>query len=100
MITKLDDSGMVQRSIQGPELGDSGQNPINEDQAEYRDKVHNNNDKKMVVPYQQKKEKTFAHVKNDQPFSKTANQPRVLIAESETEILLLFKEYLELIGMN
>ena len=39
MITKLDDSGMVQRSIQGPELGDSGQNPINEDQAEYRDKV-------------------------------------------------------------
>ncbi len=98
MITKLDDSGMVQGSRQGPELGDSGQNPINEDQTEYREKVHNNSDKKMVVPYQQKKEKTFAHVKNDQPFSKTANQTRVLFAESETEILLLFKEYFELIG--
>ena len=47
----------------------------------------------MDVPYQQKKEKTFAHVKNDPQFSKPANQTRILFAESETEILLLFKGY-------
>ena len=57
MFTKLNDSDMVQGSRQGPELSDSGLNPINEDQTEYRVKVHNNSDKKMDVPYQQKKKR-------------------------------------------
>jgi DNA-binding NtrC family response regulator len=93
---------MIQGLRRRPELRDVGLNPFYENQGGFLVKVRNNNPKNTLIQYQQqKKEKdTFTNVKNDQLFSKLINYTRVLLAESDTEILLLFKEFFELVGIE
>ncbi len=102
MFTESNYSEMIQGLRRRPELRDVGLNPFYENQGGFLVKVRNNNPKNTLIQYQQqKKEKdTFTNVKNDQLFSKLINYTRVLLAESDTEILLLFKEFFELVGIE
>ena len=98
MLTEVNYCEMIKELVDGPERA-CRINPFYEDRAEYQVKVCSDNDKNTVVPYQQKKEKDIlANVKMTYQFPKLTNQIRILIAESDRDILLLFKEYLELIG--
>jgi CheY-like chemotaxis protein len=101
MFTEFNYSEMIQGLSRRPELRDIGLNPFYENQGGFLVKVRSNNPKNTLIPYQQKKEKdTFTNVKNDQLFSKLINYTRILLAESDTEILLLFKEFFELVGIE
>jgi CheY-like chemotaxis protein len=101
MFTEFNYSEMIQGLRRRPELRDIGLNPFYENQGGFLVKVRSNNPKNPLIQYQQKKEKdTFTNVKNDQLFSKLINSTRVLLAESDTEILLLFKEFFELVGIE
>src|SRR5687767_14873203 len=101
MFAEFNYSEMIQGLRRRPELRDIGLNPFYENQGEFLVKVRSNNPRNTLIPYQQKKEKdTFTNVKNDQLFSKLINYTRVLLAESDTEILLLFKEFFELVGIE
>ncbi|WP_458745922.1 response regulator [Candidatus Nitrosocosmicus sp. T] len=102
MFTESNYSEMIQGLRRRPELRDVGLNPFYENQGGFLVKVRSNNPKNTLILYQQQKKEqdTFTNVKNDQLFSKLINYTRVLLAESDTEILLLFKEFFELVGIE
>ena len=90
---------MVQSQDQGHELEDSTLNPYYYDQSGYRIKISTFNDNNIVVstPGGERKNEPI-DTKHGASFSNLTNQLRILIVESEPDIRLLFKSYLELVG--
>jgi CheY-like chemotaxis protein len=99
MYSEYNYSEVVHRLEPKYNLRDNHLNRYYSGQTRYAVKASSNNNKNTVHAYQQKKEKdTFANVKNNTPFSKLTSQTRILIAESDIEVLLLFKKYLDFVG--
>ncbi len=90
---------MVQSPDQGHELEDNTLNPYYYDQSGYRIKISRFNDNNIVVLLQAVRGKSESvDTKHGASFSNLTNQLRILIVESEPDIRLLFKSYLELVG--
>ena len=90
---------MVQRQNQGHELEDSTLNSYYYDQKRISDENFRLNDNNIVAsPPGGDKKNELVDIKHDASFPNLTNQLRILIVESEPDIRLLFKTYLELVG--
>ena len=91
---------MVQRKNQGCELEDSTLNSYYDDRSGYRMKISAFNDSNIVAspPPGGDKKNELVDIKYDTSFPNLTSQIRILIVESEPDIRLLFKTYLDLVG--
>lgn len=99
LFIEVDQYGMVQRKNQGRELEDSTLNSYYDDQSGYRMKISAFNDSNIVAsPPGGDKKNELVDIKCDTSFPNLTSQIRILIVESELDIRLLFKTYLDLVG--
>ena len=90
---------MVQRQNQGHELEDKYLYSYYDDRSGYRMKISALNDSSIVAsPPDGDKKNELVDIKYDASFPNLASQIRILIVESEPDIRLLFKTYLDLVG--
>ena len=99
MFTGVDQCEMVKRQNQGQEAEDTPINSYYDDQSGYRMKISAFNDRNSVAssPGGDKKNE-LVDIKYDPLLPNITSQIRILIVESEPDMRLLFKTYLELVG--
>jgi len=99
LFIQVDQYEMVQRKNQGCELEDSTLNSYYDDRSGYRMKISAFNDSNIVAsPPGGDKKNELVDIKYDASFPNLTSQIRILIVESEPDIRLLFKTYLDLVG--
>jgi two-component system, OmpR family, response regulator len=102
LFTKVDYYKQVQDRDHGDHFGDSALNSYNDsndNQSENRIKVSNFNNSNIVTSSPDNDEKNeLVDIKHSGPIPNFTNQLRILIVESDADIRLLFKTYLESAG--
>ncbi len=98
MFTEVDYSEMVQRQDQAHELENSTPNSYYDAQKRYKIKI-SDFDNTIVASTPGGDEKNeLVGIKHGALFPNLTNQLRILIVESEPDMRVLFKTYLELVG--
>jgi two-component system, OmpR family, response regulator len=102
LFTKVDYYEQVQDRDHGDHFGDSvlnSYNDNNDNQSENRIKISNFNNSNIVTSSPDNDEKNeLVDIKHSGPIPNFTNQLRILIVESDADIRLLFKTYLESAG--
>jgi two-component system, OmpR family, response regulator len=102
LFTKVDYYKQVQDRDHGDHFGDSvlnSYNDNNDNQSENRIKISNFNNSNIVTSSPDNDEKNeLVDIKYSGPIPNFTNQLRILIVESDADIRLLFKTYLESAG--
>lgn len=101
LFTKVDYYKQVQDRDHGDHFGDSvlnSYNDNNDNQSENRIKISNFNNSNIVTSPDNDEKNELVDIKHSGPIPNFTNQLRILIVESDEDIRLLFKTYLESAG--
>ena len=98
MFTGVDQCEMVKRQNQGQEAEDPPINSYYDDQSGYRMKISAFNDRNSGASPGGDKKNELVDIKHDSLLPNITSQIRILIVESEPDMRLVFKTYLELVG--
>ena len=101
LFTKVDYYKQVQDRDHGDHFGDSvlnSYNDNNDNQSENRIKISNFNNSNIVTSPDNDEKNELVDIKHSGPIPNFTNQLRILIVESDADIRLLFKTYLESAG--
>lgn len=101
LFTKVDYYKQVQDRDHGDHFGDSvlnSYNDNNDNQSENRIKISNFNNSNIVTSPDNDEKNELVDIKHRGPIPNFTNQLRILIVESDADIRLLFKTYLESAG--
>jgi CheY-like chemotaxis protein len=101
LFTKVDYYKQVQDRDHGDHFGDSvlnSYNDNNDNQSENRIKISNFNNSNIATSPANDEKNELVDIKHSGPIPNFTNQLRILIVESDADIRLLFKTYLESAG--